>query len=108
MTPDERHEDVVRRHPGGLTPIQFRHETLASVDEDGKLDPPALADWFKQQSLLMGMWFEGLIEKRGHPDKAGPWFIADKGRIQLRGRDAITDSESLSPVADAGVEGPKS
>jgi hypothetical protein len=76
MTPQERHEDVVRRYPGGLTPAQFRDETLASADEDGKLDPPALADWFKQQSLLMKMWMDGLIERRCRRDEAGPWYLS--------------------------------
>ena len=80
MTPDERHADVVRRYPGGLTPAQFRHEALVSADADGKLDPPAIADWFKQQSLLLGMWMEGLIERRCRRDESGPWFITDKGR----------------------------
>jgi hypothetical protein len=80
MTPDKRHEDVVRRYPGGLTPAQFRHEALASADEDGKLDPPAIADWFKGQGLLIGMWMDGLIERRCRRDEAGPWFITPKGR----------------------------
>lgn len=31
MTPDERHADIVRRYPDGLTPQQFRDETLASM-----------------------------------------------------------------------------
>lgn len=83
MTPDERHADVVRRYPGGLTPAQFRHEALASADEDGKLDPPSIADWFRQQSLLIGMWMDGLIERRCRPDESGPWFITDRGRITL-------------------------
>lgn len=85
MTPDERHEDVVRRYPGGLTPAQFRHETLASADEDGKLDPPALADWFTTQGLLIGMWMDGLIELRrpGRDQPMWPWFITPKGRAAL-------------------------
>ena len=86
MTPQERHEDVVRRYPGGLTPRQFRHETLASADDGGKLDPPALADWFKQKSLLIGMWMDGLIELRGkgRDQPMGPWFITGKGRSAAR------------------------
>lgn len=82
MTPDQRHEDVVNRYPGGLTPAQFRHETLVSRDENGQLDPPALGDWWTQMSLLMGMYFEGLIERRGAGrmyDRGGPWFITAKG-----------------------------
>jgi hypothetical protein len=82
MTPDERHADVVSRYPGGLNPEQFLHETLASADADGKLDPPALADWFAQKSLLIGMWMEGLIELRGtgRDQPMWPWFITEKGR----------------------------
>jgi len=78
MTPQQRHEDIVHRFPGGLTPAQFRMLTLESADEDGKLDPPSIADWWTQQSLLMGMYMEGLIEKRGTGPKwhrGGPWFI---------------------------------
>lgn len=41
MTPEERHSDVVKRFPGGLTPVQFRMLTLESADEDGKVDPPS-------------------------------------------------------------------
>lgn len=80
MTPQERHEDVVRRHPGGLTPASFRAEALASADADGKLDPPALADWFAAQSILLGMWMDGVIERRCRRDEVGPWFITNKGR----------------------------
>lgn len=81
---EARHAYVVSRYPGGLTPAQFRHETLASADDDGVLDPPSLADWFKAQSLLIGMWMEGLIERRCRRDEAGPWFITDKGAAALR------------------------
>lgn len=80
MTADERHADVVSRYPGGLTRAQFEHETIASADEDGKLDPPALADWFRQQSLLMGMWFDGRIERRCRRDEVGPWFLGRASR----------------------------
>jgi hypothetical protein len=83
MTPQERHVDVVRRYPGGLTPAQFRHETLASADEDGKLDPPALADPWMRESLLIGMYMEGLIEKRGPGrayERTGPYYITEAGR----------------------------
>jgi len=78
MTPQQRHEDIARRFPGGLTPAQFRMLTLESADDDGKLDPPSIADWFAAQSLLMGMFIEGLIEKRGTGrmhSRGGPWFI---------------------------------
>lgn len=83
MTPQERHEDVVRRYPGGLSPAQFRHEALASADEDGKLAPPALADWWTRTSLLIGMYMEGLIEQRGPGrayERTGPYYLTEAGR----------------------------
>lgn len=83
MTPDERHEDVVRRYPGGLNPSQFRLEALASADDDGKIDPPALADWFAQTSLLMEMFITGQIMRRCGRNEAGPWYITEKGRAAL-------------------------
>lgn len=87
MTPEKRHADVVSRYPGGLTPEQFRQETLVSAGEDGVIDPPALADWFKQQSLLLRMDWDGLIKRSGpqkrYYDKTGPWLITDKGRELL-------------------------
>lgn len=81
MTPKERHDDVVRRYPAGLTPAQFKHEALASADADGLIDPPAIADWFVQKSLLISMWMEGVIELHGSGrDKPmGPWYITKKG-----------------------------
>jgi hypothetical protein len=84
MTQDERHADVVARFPGGLTPIQFRMLTLESADADGKLDPPSLADWFAAQSILMGLWMDGLIERRCRRNESGPWFITEKGKAALR------------------------
>jgi len=82
MTPDQRHDYVVAKYPAGLTPNQYRHEALASANADGMIDPPAIADWFKQNSLLIGMWFDGLIETRGKGRDAPmwPWYITDKGR----------------------------
>lgn len=86
MTPDERHADIVRRYPDGLTPQQFRDETLASADDDGKLHPPSAGDFFSRTSLLLGMWFDGLIERRCRHDESGPWFITDRGRAAAAAR----------------------
>lgn len=83
MTPQERHEDVLRRYPRGMNPEQFRHETLVSADEDGKLDPPALADWWTQAGLLIGMYMEGLIEQRGPLrayERKGPYYLTEAGK----------------------------
>lgn len=84
-SPDARHAVVVSAYPGGLTPAQFRTVALVSTDSDGRIDPPALADWFKQQSLLIGMWMDGLIERRCRRDEAGPYFITEKGRSATSG-----------------------
>ena len=83
MNPDERHADVVSRYPGGLTVAQYRHEALVSADENDLLDPPSISDWFKQTSILLGMWMDGLIERRCRRDEAGPWFITGKGRKSI-------------------------
>jgi len=64
-----------------MTPADFRRLTLESANEDGQVRPPALTDWWAQQSLLMGMYMEGLIEKRGTGPmwhRGGPWFVARK------------------------------
>jgi len=83
MDKDARHAEIVALFPAGLTPKQFRTLTLKSADEDGKLDPPSLADWWATQSLLIGMYINGLIEKRGTGpqwNRGGPWYITEKGR----------------------------
>jgi hypothetical protein len=81
---DRRHEEVVARFPGGLTREQFQLVTLESADDDGRVYPHSVADWFAQQSLLMGMWMEGLIDHRDGPHKPFRWLITDKGREWLR------------------------
>lgn len=83
MTDDERHAAVVERFPGGLTPTQFKQVTLESADEDGRVYPPSLADYWAAWSLLMGMAIEGLIHRRVGPKLPGPFYITDKGREML-------------------------
>ena len=97
MTPDERHEDIVRRYPGGLTPVQYCHEALASADDGDLIDPPSIADWFTQSGILLRMWMDGLIELRGkgRDQPLGPWYITKKGR------------DSIAPSSpDAQTKGP--
>ncbi len=82
MSPEERHAEVVKAYPGGLTPEQFVRVTLESVDADGKVDPPALDDWFAAMGIVMRMYFDGLIERRGKGpmwNRGGPWYITEKG-----------------------------
>lgn len=81
---DRMHDDVVRRYPGGLTPLQFRIVTLESADENGKVYPHSVADWFRRQSMLFAMsWKEGLIESKNRHDEPYDWRITDKGREWL-------------------------
>jgi hypothetical protein len=87
--PDARHEVVKALFPGGLTPQQYRMVALASTDADGRVDPPAIADWFRQQSLLMGMFIGGEITRKCRRDEPGPWFITDKGRAALKTLEAL-------------------
>jgi hypothetical protein len=79
LTPEGRHADIMKRFPVGITPAQFRMLTLESADQDGKIDPPSVADWFAAQSILIAMWMDGLIERRGGRNDSGPWFITAKG-----------------------------
>jgi hypothetical protein len=61
-----------------ISSAEFRRLVLSSVDSDGKVEPPPYGDWWTQQSILLGMYAEGLIEKRGEGpmwNRGGPWFI---------------------------------
>ena len=70
MTRDERHDLVVREFPGGLNGVQFAALTLVSAGEDEIVDPPSLADWWKRQSMILGLWMrDGLIEQYGPRDQ---------------------------------------
>lgn len=85
MTPDERHEDVLRRYPAGLTVEQFRHETLMSADADGKLDPPSITDGLTREGLLICMSIDGLIKNYKNPVMhPGDWRITDEGRAAIQ------------------------
>ena len=85
MTGDERHDWVVREFPVGLNGVQFAALTVVSAGDDGIVDPPAVADWFKRQSLILGLWMrEGLIERRCRRDEAGPYYLTTKARAYLK------------------------
>jgi hypothetical protein len=67
---------------------EFRELTLRSADEDGKVTPPPYGDWWTQQSILIGMYMKGLIEKRGEGrmyDRGGPWYITATGQEATNG-----------------------
>lgn len=82
---DQMHEATVARFPGGCTPAQYRQVVLESADDDGRLYPHTLGDYFAQQSALMGMLIDGLICRRCKMEETGPWYITEKGRKFLCG-----------------------
>lgn len=85
MTRDERHDLVVREFPGGLNRVQFAALTLVSAGEDEIVDPPSLADWWKRQSMILGLWMcDGLIERRCRRDESGPYYLTAKARAYLK------------------------
>ena len=85
MTRDERHDWVVREFPGGLNGVQFAALTVVSADDDGIVDPPSLADWFKRESMILGLWMrESLIERRCRRDEAGPYYLTPKAIAYMK------------------------
>ena len=80
---DRRFDETVKRFPDGMSAAQFRQVTLESADEDGKIYPHDLQNWFHRQSILMSMFFDGLIQNRGGYNKPFDWYITDKGRELL-------------------------
>lgn len=102
---DRMHDVVVARYPGGLTPQQFRLVTLESADaeDDGRVYPPSIqgvkGNPLIQHSLLIGMWFDGLLKHwddgSGRPQMHQPsrFAITDKGRAWL--------AEQLQPISAA-------
>lgn len=80
---DRRHAEIVAKYPGGLTPKQYRKVVLESADEDGRLYPHSLSSFFDQTSLLLGMYMDDLITRRGRHNEPGSWYITDKGREAL-------------------------
>lgn len=80
---DARHEAAVARFPGGMTPAQYRRVVLESADENGRVYPHSLADYFLQMSLLMGMMMDGLIQHRGGYHVPFDWHITETGRSAL-------------------------
>jgi len=107
MTRDERHDFVVREFPGGLNGIQFAALTLVSAGDDEIVDPPSLADWWKRQSLILGLWVrEGLIERRCRRDEAGPYYLTAKARAYLKTPNVeFSGGAPLHGAASAGTQG---
>ena len=97
---DAMHEAIVARFPAGLTPTQYRQVILESADEDGRVYPHSVSvpgEPFAQQSLLIGMWFDGLLEQihdgSGRPNWHQPlqYKITDRGRAALSASQSSTD-----------------
>ncbi len=80
---DLLHDETVARFPGGMTPEEYRRVVLESADEDGRVYPHTLSNYFHQQSLLMGMFMEGLIKTNNGYNEPFKWIITDQGREAL-------------------------
>lgn len=96
---DRMHDAVVARFPGGLTVAQFRQVVLESADEEGRVYPHSIAvqgEPLAQISLLIGMWFDGLLAHMDDGSGRPRWHqpmqhrITDKGRAYLA---ALSDSK---------------
>lgn len=66
-----------------MTKDNYTRLVLESAAADGEIDAPQLTDTWLRLSLLIGMYMQGLIERRGEGrmyDRAGPWYITESGR----------------------------
>lgn len=76
-----------------MTKDEYERLVLETADDDGKLDPPAVSDWWEGMGILIHMYMKGLIERRGPEprmyDRTGPWFITERGRAAA----ALTSQE---------------
>lgn len=66
-----------------MTQDDYRAAVLQVADDDGRIHPPSLTDWFLQMQILLAMSMDGLIENRNRMDEPYRWFITDKGRAAL-------------------------
>lgn len=102
---DVMHDDVVARYPEGMTPAQYRQVVLESADSEGRVYPHSIDNYFTKTSLLIGMWFDGLLthwdDGSGRPIKQQPsnYRITDKGRDALV---AMQASPIPHPAENAG------
>lgn len=93
-----RHDEIRERYPHGLSPDQWRLETLLSAGADGYLDPPPVAHPrhpFLMETLMMSLALKGFARQRDGL-KGGPWLITDTGRAF---------AESAKSAEDASVSG---
>lgn len=79
---DRRHEEVMRRFPGGLSWEQFVYCTLESARDEGDLIefPSLTINQLDSHSLALRMFMDGLIVSRGGYHSPLRWRITRKGR----------------------------
>jgi hypothetical protein len=82
---DSRHEEVMRRFPGGLSWEQFVYCTLESArDETDLVEIPSVTgNIFDLHSNELRMLMDGLIMHREGPYAPIRWRITPKGREML-------------------------
>jgi hypothetical protein len=71
-----------------MTPAEYRAEVLKTADAEGRLYPPLTTDPWARLSILMGMYMEGLIERRGDGPmyrRTGPWFATSRAETAIDG-----------------------
>jgi hypothetical protein len=77
---DARYDAIVAQHPTGLTPAQWRRIALESADEDGRIWPHPVGDWWDRQRLMLKLFFDGYVEWTGGKTAIGYHRITEKGR----------------------------
>ena len=80
---DAMHDAVVARFPGGISPADYRRVVLESADDAGRVYPHSLSNMFHQHSLIIGMFFEGLIRTDSPRNAPAIWKITEAGRAAL-------------------------
>ena len=72
-----------------MTRQEYELEVLRTADGEGVLYPPPLTDWWAQQSVLIGMYLRGEIDRKGEGrmyERTGPYCIASAGRMRTNAR----------------------
>ncbi len=78
-----RLDEALRRT--AMTRQEYELEVLRTADGEGVLYPPPLTDWWAQQSVLIGMYLRGEIDRKGEGrmyERTGPYCIASAGRMR--------------------------
>lgn len=82
---DNRHEEVMRRFPGGLSWDQFVYCTLESARDDSDLVefPSLVGDIFSYHRRTFKMFMDGLIVSREGHKAPMLWRITEQGKLRL-------------------------